>query len=174
MIFCTARHLTSDCQHRGPIMRKVLIWNAILLNHISLAMISPRFTHWGWAVGDASWHYTTSPTLAHDLLPVASFTKEVNPWLAKRPLVFNGRLANCGLTSLVKEATGSAKPLAVQWTSVPSPQPCPCHICPWPASTRAWRHAAGWYGHTSSGWNDASTQTCCSHWNHRNRWTIKK
>ena len=37
--------------------------------------------------------------------PVASFIKEVNPRLAKRPLVFNGRLANRGLTSLVKEAT---------------------------------------------------------------------
>ena len=36
---------------------------------------------------------------------VAYFTKEVNPRLAKRPLVFNGRLANRGLTSLVKEAT---------------------------------------------------------------------
>ena len=40
-----------------------------------------------------------------DLTPVVSFTKEVNPRLAKRPLVFNGRLANCGLASLVKEAT---------------------------------------------------------------------
>ena len=29
----------------------------------------------------------------------ASFTKEVNRWLAKRPLAFNGRLANHGLTS---------------------------------------------------------------------------
>ena len=38
--------------------------------------------------------------------PVASFTKEVNSRLAKRPLVFNGRLANLELTSLVKEATG--------------------------------------------------------------------
>ena len=36
---------------------------------------------------------------------MASFTKEVNPRLAKRPLVFNGRLANRGLTSLVKQAT---------------------------------------------------------------------
>ena len=34
---------------------------------------------------------------------VASFTKEVNSQLAKRPLKTNGRLANCGLTSLVKE-----------------------------------------------------------------------
>ena len=42
-----------------------------------------------------------------DYSPVASFTKEVNSWLAKRPLVFNGRLANRGLTSLVKEATGN-------------------------------------------------------------------
>ena len=37
---------------------------------------------------------------------VASFTKEVNPRLAKRPLKTNGRLANRGLTSLVKEANG--------------------------------------------------------------------
>ena len=36
---------------------------------------------------------------------VASFTKEVNPWLAKRPLKINGRLTNRELTSLVKEAT---------------------------------------------------------------------
>ena len=34
------------------------------------------------------------------------FTKEVNPSLAKPPLKFNGGLANLGLTSLVKKATG--------------------------------------------------------------------
>ena len=34
-----------------------------------------------------------------------SFTKEVKPRLAKRPLKSNGRLANRELTSLVKEAT---------------------------------------------------------------------
>ena len=38
--------------------------------------------------------------------PVASFTKEVNLWLAKCPLIFNGHLANHRLTSFVKEATG--------------------------------------------------------------------
>ena len=38
---------------------------------------------------------------------MASFTKEVNQPLAKRPLVFNGRLANRWFTSLVKEATGA-------------------------------------------------------------------
>ena len=37
--------------------------------------------------------------------PVASFAKKVNPRLAKHPLVFNGRLANRGLTSLVKMDT---------------------------------------------------------------------
>ena len=31
--------------------------------------------------------------------PVASFIKEVNPRLTKRPLNINGRLANLGLTS---------------------------------------------------------------------------
>ena len=38
--------------------------------------------------------------------PVASFTEEVNPRLAKRTLVFNGRFANSRLNSLVKEAIG--------------------------------------------------------------------
>ena len=37
---------------------------------------------------------------------MAPFTTEFNPRLAKRPLKTNGRLANRGLTSLVKEATG--------------------------------------------------------------------
>ena len=37
----------------------------------------------------------------------AFFGKEVTPRLAKRPLKTNGRLANLGLTSLVKEVTGS-------------------------------------------------------------------
>ena len=35
---------------------------------------------------------------------MASFTEEVNSWLAKCPLVFNGRLANHKLTSFVEEA----------------------------------------------------------------------
>ena len=46
----------------------------------------------------------------YSISPVACFAKEVNPWLAKRPLVFNGRLANHGLTSLVKQATGGCLP----------------------------------------------------------------
>ena len=46
--------------------------------------------------------------LAHwgrNKMPQVTFNKEVNSWLAKRPLVFDGRLANLGSTSLVKEAT---------------------------------------------------------------------
>ena len=39
--------------------------------------------------------------------PVASFTKNINPRLAKRLLKISGRLANRGLPSLVKEATGN-------------------------------------------------------------------
>ena len=46
--------------------------------------------------------YKINITLIH----VASFTKEVYSRLAKRPFVFNWLLANRGLTSLVKEATG--------------------------------------------------------------------
>ena len=44
------------------------------------------------------------------LAPCGLFTKEFNPRLGKRPLVFNGRLVNRGLTSLIKEATGQGKP----------------------------------------------------------------
>ena len=43
----------------------------------------------------------------------ALFTKEVSSRLAKRPLVFNGRLANRELTSLVKEASGRHLCIAV-------------------------------------------------------------
>ena len=47
---------------------------------------------------------------------MASFTKEVNPWLGKRPLKTNGRLANHGLTSLVKKATGAKEASIAQVT----------------------------------------------------------
>ena len=45
-------------------------------------------------------------TAAQQPLTVASFTEEVNTRFAKRPLKINGRLANHGLTYLIKEATG--------------------------------------------------------------------
>ena len=37
---------------------------------------------------------------------MASFTKEVNSWSAKRQVAFNDRLAHRGLTSLVEDTTG--------------------------------------------------------------------
>ena len=42
----------------------------------------------------------------NSLWRVVSFSKEVKPRLAKWPLVFNGRLVNCRLSSSVKDATG--------------------------------------------------------------------
>ena len=53
--------------------------------------------------GNSATHYWVDRA---NHLTVASFTKEDHPRLAKRPLKTNGRLANRGLTSLVKEATG--------------------------------------------------------------------
>ena len=55
---------------------------------------------------------------ADSMTAVVSFTKEVNPRLAKRPLVYNGRLANRGLTSLVKETT-----VATYGTKIPAGMP---------------------------------------------------
>ena len=46
--------------------------------------------------------------------PVASFTKEVNQRLAKRPWKTNGHLANRWLTSLVKEAMFAQRVIAVK------------------------------------------------------------
>ena len=57
-------------------------------------------------IPDMPYCIKASLAITYILWPVASFTKEVNPRLAKCPLVFNGRLANRGLTCLAKEATG--------------------------------------------------------------------
>ena len=50
---------------------------------------------------------------------MTSFTKVVNPQLAKHPLVFNGHLPNRGFTPLIKESTGLQMPWW-QWAKVPS------------------------------------------------------
>ena len=55
-------------------------------------------------------HLSSCVTSRTRRAPVASFTSEVNPRLAKRPLKLNGRLANRELTSLVKKATGDRQP----------------------------------------------------------------
>ena len=47
--------------------------------------------------------------------PVASFTKGVNPRLAKRLLKTNGHLTNPELTSLVKETTGEGSQNLLIW-----------------------------------------------------------
>ena len=55
--------------------------------------------------------------------PGASFTKEDNPQLAKRPLKTNGHLANLELTSLVKEATDVIRHASLalgEWYDFPS------------------------------------------------------
>ena len=64
--------------------------------------------------------------------PMASFTKEINLRLAKRPLETNGRLANGGISSLIKDATGHNEfngpyvcPLGwpgLKWTVLRSPK----------------------------------------------------
>ena len=46
-------------------------------------------------------------TSQNKAIPVASFTKEGNLRLAKRPMKTNGRLASLELTLLVKEATSN-------------------------------------------------------------------
>ena len=54
---------------------------------------SPRFLVRHWVIHETA---------------LASFTKEDNPRLAKRPSKINGRLTNLELTSLVKDGTGVA------------------------------------------------------------------
>ena len=52
------------------------------------------------------WPLTVSLHSPNDRqMPVASFPKEVNQRLAKRPLETNGRLAYGGVTSVVKDTT---------------------------------------------------------------------
>ena len=70
---------------------------------------------------------------------VASFTKEVNPGLAKRPLGFNGRLANRGLTSLERGHRGQY--LSTRY-----------HILD-PTLTLLWLTMAGQYGACHPGGN---------------------
>ena len=78
-------------------------WKAIKIKVLGKNMIfqinatTPFFKALVFAVHECTFRYWWS---------VASFAKEVNPQLAERPLETNGSLANHGLTSLVKEATG--------------------------------------------------------------------
>ena len=73
------------------------------LPHIDIWLAKPRLQSIVPTVDGPQLNYMLSP---FSQLPVASFNKEVNPGLAKRPLETNGRLANRKLTSFVKETTG--------------------------------------------------------------------
>ena len=91
--------------------------------------------HWpvsSWML-QMPWHQILVLVPGHQQ-PVASFTKEVNPRLVKRPLKTNRRLANRGLTSLVKEAIGCcllySKPF-------PKPMSQPSHL--YSGSSFAWK-----------------------------------
>ena len=64
---------------------------------------------------------------------LASFTKEVYQQLAKRPLVFNGRLDNCGLTSLVKLGTAVLLSVEMRLTAI------------WRKSIYLWNFVWLWY-----------------------------
>ena len=93
----------------------------VMISHMSCSWNQrscPRATWESIVHRSKQQHYLLHITRVRSLLPaswirerlarrtVASPTMEVNGWLAKRPLVFNGRLANRQLTSLVEEATG--------------------------------------------------------------------
>ena len=102
--------------HRSPVNspRKGQ-WRGALMFSLICARINRRVNN--GEAGDLRRHRAHCDVIVMKLVNttpggplVASFTKEANWWLAKHPLVFNGRLANRQSTSLVKEATGS-KPL---------------------------------------------------------------
>ena len=97
---------------RGPLV------DVINVSIVIMIFTPVILTHWGretniciTKLGIIVLDNVTSLAPKHYLnqswIPVASFTKEVNPRLAKRPLKTNGHLANRGLTSLVKEATAN-------------------------------------------------------------------
>ena len=70
-----------------------------------------------WLIGSGQESTAQLTTTTAGWMPVAFFTKEVNPQLSKRPLKTNGRLANLELTSLVKEATQVAEYMNITVTS---------------------------------------------------------
>ena len=87
--------------HKGPVTRKMFPFDDVI-------MYSDCLTCIGFFIScNALQAHMTDENAYH--IPVAPFTKVVNSRLTKRPLVSNGRLTKCGLTSLVKEAEMSQK-----------------------------------------------------------------
>ena len=77
---------------------------------LTFCVFRHSWNHWSSSSNTSSTSSSQTRGLKKDSrwieLPVASFSEEVYSRIAKRPLVFNGRLANRRLTSLVKETTG--------------------------------------------------------------------
>ena len=109
--------LRCSCLKNWPWKFKVKVMGEVKVQSHNMGLTSYRLTSLSFHVNRPSHSWDTAfskfdlenqgsgsndPDVAQ---PVASFTKEVNLRLAKRPLKTNGRLANHGLTSLVKEAT---------------------------------------------------------------------
>ena len=69
----------------------------VLMNSVGIVLDNQRV-----ACKVPNWHQRRQSAVPLHAT-VASFTMEVKPRLAKRPLVFNGRLANRGLTSLGRQ-----------------------------------------------------------------------
>ena len=95
---------SNSCMSRcGSVMIWIPLHMAIPLGSQLLPCCGGHLALWASDWGTPALHMYLSQTDYYP--PAASFTKEVNPRLAKRPLIFNGRLAHRGLTSFVKEAT---------------------------------------------------------------------
>ena len=109
--------------HKGPVTRKMFPFDDVIMSfyrdwlqidgrsgnldvHVQAVVKTDGRTVVTPSITRPSVRPSVRPSIHPSRRPVTSFTKEVNPRLAKRPLIFNGRLAdNRGLTSLVKEAS---------------------------------------------------------------------
>ena len=91
------RHVSeSPCRWRKPAGFLIRFWASYLLT-IKCIILSDHARLWGRALCFAH---------NHPNLPVASLTTEVNQRLAKRQLVFNGRLVNRRINFLSKRGHG--------------------------------------------------------------------
>ena len=94
-------HISKLLGFRRQILIKVHQFSSPVVVRIKsqlLAVISNASTQTP-AFSDTTARKPANATAVPVATPVASFTNEVNSRLATRPLVFNGRLANLGLTS---------------------------------------------------------------------------
>ena len=99
----------------NPSITKTLAGCRALSNFVCLTTV----TRYVSCVLRLVWHKSYNPSRhSSRWRSVVPFTEEVNSSLAKRPLVFNGRLVNRRLTSLVKEATGAC--IHFPWHQQPS------------------------------------------------------